>query len=79
MQGWISYTYGTMVAAPVVETVKTGTTARFLTLIVPEAGRPNVKVTGFSKSADGFAFTVTIDGRSEKVTVDGSGSAITTP
>src|SRR6185436_14567251 len=45
IQGWISYRYGLRVAEPVVQAVRSGTAVRYLTLIAPTEGAPDVRVT----------------------------------
>jgi hypothetical protein len=77
VQGWISYHYGTKVAAPVVEAVQRGKNVRYLTLIVPAAGRPGAVVSGLHLYDDGYAVTITIGGSSERVIARGSTVSIT--
>ena len=72
VQGWISYTYGAKVAAPVEEAIQTGTTVRYITLIVPAAGRPSTRVSGFRTTSTGYSLTVTIGAHAERLTVSGS-------
>jgi hypothetical protein len=72
VQGWVSYSYGTKVAAPVVEAVTRGTSARYLTLIVPSSGKPTVKVSQLVITSTGYSVTITIGAHSERVTVGGS-------
>lgn len=78
IQGWVSYKYGTKVAAPVVESRRAGRTGRFLTLLVPFATtRPWVTVTDVSLRPTGYSLTVTINGRSERVVAGSTLSRIT--
>ena len=77
VQGWVSYRYGSKVAAPVVEAIQRGSNVRYLTLIVPAAGRPAVQVTGLRLHSDGYAVTITIGGRAERVVARGSNVSIT--
>jgi hypothetical protein len=77
IQGWVSYRYGTKVATPVVEAVRTGTAVRYLTLIAPSAGIPSVRATDLRLTAGGYAVTITINGRSERVVASGSTVSIT--
>ncbi len=78
IQGWVSYKYGTKVAAPVVESRRAGKTGRFLTLLVPFATtRPWVTVTNVSLRPTGYSLTVTINGRSERVVAGSTLSRIT--
>jgi hypothetical protein len=77
IQGWISYSYGRRVAAPVVQAIRTGTNVRYLTLIVPAQGRPSVSVSGLRLTSDGYRVTITINGRSERVVASGSAISIT--
>jgi hypothetical protein len=76
VQGWISYKHGSRVAAPVVEVVKSGTSVRYLTLIVPAAGQPSAKISGLRTNAGGYTVVVTIGGKSERVTVSATGASI---
>jgi hypothetical protein len=76
VQGWISYRHREKVGAPVVEVVKSGTSVRYLTLIVPAAGRPAATVTSLRITATGYSMVVTIGGKSERVTVDGATASI---
>jgi hypothetical protein len=77
IQGWLSYRTNERLAAPVVEAVKSGTAARYLTLLVPAAGAPAAQVSGLTLTATGFAVTVTVGSRSERVVVDGTTATIT--
>jgi hypothetical protein len=72
VQGWISYAYGTKVAAPVEEAVQRGSHVRYLTLIVPAAGRPGARVSRLSLTSTGYSVTIQIGGHAERVTVSGS-------
>jgi hypothetical protein len=77
IQGWVSYRYGTRVAAPVVEAVRSGTSVRYLTLIAPATGVPSVRVTDLRLTSAGYAVTITLGGRSERVYASGSSVSIT--
>ena len=72
VQGWISYTYGVKVAAPVVEAIQQGTSVRYLTLIAPSRGGPAIKVSALTLTSTGYSVTITVGTRSEKLTVSGS-------
>ena len=77
IQGWLSYTYGHKVAAPVVEARRFGTAVRFLTVIIPYASvRPAVTISAVRLTASGYAMTVTVNGRSERILAGGTGSSI---
>jgi heparinase II/III-like protein len=76
VQGWISYRHRQLVSAPVIEVVASGTSARYLTLIVPAAGRPAATVTDLQITSTGYSMVVTIGGVSERVTVGGSNASI---
>ncbi|HEY0442637.1 MAG TPA: heparinase II/III family protein [Candidatus Limnocylindrales bacterium] len=78
VQGWLSYIHGSKLTAPVVEVVRTGTSARYLTLLVPAAGTPAATVTGLTITASGYAVTITIGGHAERVTVSGTTTTVTT-
>jgi hypothetical protein len=78
MQGWVSYSYGKKIAAPVVESRRSGTSARFLTLLVPYATtRPRVTVTDLRLTSTGYAMTVTVGSRSERVVAGVASSRVT--
>jgi hypothetical protein len=77
IQGWISYQYGTRVAAPVVQAIRSGTSVRFLTLIAPSEGAPNAKVGSLRLTSGGYSVTITVDGHSERVIANGSTVSIT--
>ena len=77
IQGWISYRYGTRVAAPVVQAIKSGTSVRYLTLVAPTELAPEVQVTNLRVTSGGYAVTITVGGRSERVIASGSGVSIT--
>jgi hypothetical protein len=72
VQGWISYSYGSKVAAPVVEAIRTGSNVRFLTLIVPSSGKATAKVSQLVVTTTGYSVTITIGVHSERVTVSGT-------
>jgi len=76
IQGWISDRYGERLAAPVVQVVKEGRSARYVTLLVPGSETARATITGLVIAASGFAFPVTIDGRTERVVVDGASATI---
>ena len=70
IQGWISYSYGTWIPAPVVEVTKTAASTRFITLVVPVAnGAATARASNVAITPDGFSLTVTAGSRSERVTV----------
>jgi hypothetical protein len=76
VQGWISYKHGSRIAAPVIEVVKSGTSVRYLTLIVPAAGQPSARISGLRTTAGGYTVVVTIGRKSERVTVSATGASI---
>jgi hypothetical protein len=77
-QGWVSYRYATVKAAPVVEHRMTGDSARFVTLIVPFAqGEPPVDVRNVVITAEGFRAKITVDGVTERVVATADGTTIT--
>src|SRR4029078_11843676 len=66
MQGWFSPSFGRRVAAPVMETSKSGTNVRFLTLIVPSRGvRPALSISNLRLLSDGFHVRIAVHGRRE--------------
>lgn len=78
IQGWVSYDRDKKVKAPVLESRRVGTRARFLTLLVPYATtRPNVSVTNVTLRAGAYAMTVSINGRRERVQAGYSDTKIT--
>lgn len=78
IQGWLSYIQGVKIAAPVVEVVKTGTSVRYLTLLVPAADSPVASVTGLRLTPTGYTVTIAIGGHAERVTVNGTSTVVTT-
>jgi hypothetical protein len=79
-QGWLTYDYQTVIPAPVVEQVKSGLSARYLTLLVPSDGSATVSAARvIAKYADGYDIEVTIDGRTERVLVRGTVVTVTVP
>jgi hypothetical protein len=77
IQGWVSYRYGQKVAAPVVQAIRTGTAVRYLTLIAPSEGAPNVRVSQLRLTTDGYAVTITVGAHSERVIASGATVRIT--
>jgi hypothetical protein len=78
IQGWVSYSHGVRIPAPVVEVVKSGRSVRYLTLLVPAAATPSVTVSGLVLTPTGYSVTITIRSQSERVVVSGSNATITT-
>lgn len=79
IQGWISYSYGTKVAAPVEQAILRGTSVRFLTLIVPAEGKPTAAVSNLRLTSTGYSVTISIGGRTQRVTVEGTSIWMSTP
>jgi hypothetical protein len=77
IQGWVAYEHGERLAAPVVEVARSGTSTRYLTLIVAAPGSPTATVSSLQLTSTGYRVVVTIGGRSERVVVDGSNASIT--
>ena len=78
IQGWVSYGRDQKAKAPVLESRRAGTKARFLTLLVPYGTtRPNVTVSNVQLHGGAYALTVTINGRSERVQAGYTDSKIT--
>lgn len=77
VQGWISYRYGVKVPAPVEQAIRTGTNVRYVTLVVPAAGRPSPTVSGFRTTSTGYTITVTIGTHAERLTVSGTSVSLT--
>ena len=76
IQGWTSSVYGTLVKAPVVEATLRGSTVRYLTLVVPGAASPRVRISSLRVTATGYSLVVTVDGRTERVNVTSTSSTI---
>ena len=78
IQGWVSYGRDEKAKAPVLESRRGGTKARFLTLLVPYATtKPTVKVSNVKLYAGAYAMTVTINGHGERVQAGYADSKIT--
>jgi hypothetical protein len=77
IQGWVAYQFGNRTAAPVVEVVKRGRTARFITLLVTAPGAPSATISGLTVTSTGYRVKVTVGGRSELVVVSGNTASIT--
>ena len=78
IQGWLTYTYNTKVAAPVVETSQRGSSVRFLTLIAPvTAPTVPVQVTSVVLRSDGYSAVVRVGGHTDRVVVRGTEVTIT--
>lgn len=76
IQGWISNTYQTKVAAPVLEATLRARNARFLTLLVPYTGTmPPIAARVVSLSISGYVVDVTIGSRTERITVSATTSS----
>jgi hypothetical protein len=76
IQGWISNTYQTKVAAPVLEATLRAQNARFLTLLVPYTGTmPTITARVVSLSSSGYVVDVTIGSRTERITVSATTSS----
>ena len=77
IQGWVSMTYAALQKAPVAEVIQRGRDVRYVTLIVPGAGRPRAEVLSFSPTDRGYVLRVRIGDRTERVVVDGASVSIT--
>jgi hypothetical protein len=78
IQGWLSYRYNVRLANPTVEYAKSGTSVRYLTLLVPDAdGRFNVSLKELRMRSDGFTLLLTVNGHAERMTMTSTGSSIT--
>jgi len=78
IQGWISNTYQTKEAAPVLEARLRGRSVRFLTLLVPYTGEPpTITARVVRLSSAGYVVDVTVGSRTERITVSAmSASAV---
>ena len=77
IQGWLAWEHGTRLTAPVVEVIRAGTTARYLTLLVPAAGKPGSGIPGLKLTSTGYSVVVKIGAKSERVVVNGSSVTVT--
>jgi heparinase II/III-like protein len=77
IQGWLSYDYNVRIPNPTVEVIKTGTSVRYLTVLVPGADALfAVSSRDVRVSSTGFSLIVTVDGRSERISATATGSSI---
>jgi heparinase II/III-like protein len=77
IQGWLSYRYNVRVPNPTVEVAKTGTSVRYLTVLLPDADEHfAVSFRDIRTWWTGFSLTITVDGRTERVTATATGSSI---
>lgn len=77
VQGWVAWEEARRIAAPVVEVSRRGTSARFLTLIVPAAGTPASGVSELRLTSTGYSVRIKIGSKYERVVVSGSTVTIT--
>ena len=59
------------------EVVKSGTSVRYLTLILTAPGKPGASVSSLKLTRSGYSVVIRIGSRSERVVVDGSSVKIT--
>jgi hypothetical protein len=77
IQGWVSHRRDQRLPAPVLESRRSGRSARFLTLLVPYAtARPTVTVSNVKLLSGAYALTVSINGRKERIQAGYSASKI---
>jgi hypothetical protein len=77
-QGWLSYEYAEVRAAPTVEFHQTGTEARYITLLAPfPRGTPPVVVRDVVITEDGFEATIRVRKVEERVVATAEGTTIT--
>ena len=76
-QGWLTYEYKKVVAAPTVEAVRKGTAARYITLLVPFRDSLAARGRIVQQWSDGYQVDVTIGDRTERVTVRGTTVSVT--
>ena len=70
LQGWVTWSYGSQVAAPVVSLSDRGTDVRFVTLFLPGATTARgLSVKHFSLRSEGFDLTLATGGVTERVLV----------
>lgn len=75
--GWLSYTFGRRLRAPIAELRKVGATARFVTILAPFPAGAEVSITHRSVTENGYAFTISVDGRQERVESVGGVTTVT--
>ena len=77
IQGWLSEAQEHRVGAPVAQFVVSGSSARYITVLVPSADADAaVSVQAVDITPDGFSFRITLDGHTEVVTATASGATI---
>jgi len=70
IQGWVSFDYGRLLKAPVIDTRANGTHVRFLTLIVPSATANHAPAaTGLRWHDSGFDLTIGAGGAAARISV----------
>lgn len=77
IQGWLAWEFGVRRAAPVVEVRKTGTSLRFLTLLVTAPGSPASGVSELKLTSNGYSVVIKVGAKKERVVVSGSSVSIT--
>ena len=78
IQGWLSENIQHRGPAPVAEFTVSGTSARFLTVIVPSpSAAADIAITDLEVAPGGFSFRIAIDGRAERVVATADGVTIT--
>ena len=77
IQGWTSFQYSTLEPAPVLEVAQRARNVRYVTLLVPAAGRPSPEVLAFTRTSGGYRLRIRIGGRTERIEVSGSSVTVT--
>lgn len=77
IQGWVSFDYGSRVAAPAVSVSKSGSRVRFFTMIVPSTTNARSwTVRSFAARADGFDLVLRVGTLTDRFVVSGSGAVV---
>lgn len=77
IQGWLAWEHGKKVAAPTVEVVRSGTSTRFLTLLLTAPGTPASGVSELKLTSTGYSVVIKVGAKRERVVVNGSAVTIT--
>jgi hypothetical protein len=77
IQGWLSYFFNSKRANPTAEYTKSGSSVRYLTLLVPDAdGQFWVSVKEIRMRSDGYTLLLSVNGHTERVTLTATSSSI---
>lgn len=77
IQGWLAWEHGKKVAAPTVEVVRSGSSTRFLTLLLTAPGTPASGVSELKLTSTGYSVVIKVGAKRERVVVNGAAVTIT--